>query len=81
MAFERLELGLLDDDELALRRLPALDDLVGGELTVVLRAPALLLDRRQALAVEQAERDVRLAGGGLRRRREADGDADEPEGQ
>ena len=78
---ERLELGVLDDDELTLRCLPALDDLVGCQLAVVLGAPALLLDRRQALAVEQPERNVRLARGGLRRRREADGDADEPEGQ
>ena len=66
---------------LALRDLPALDDLVGGELAVVHRAPALLLDRRQALAVQQPEGDVRLARSRLRRRREPDGDAHETEAQ
>ena len=81
MPLQRLELGVLDDDVLALRRLPALDDLVGPDLAVVLRAPALLLDRCQAFAVQEPERDVRLAGCGLRRRSESDGDADEPEGE
>ena len=81
MALERLELGLLDDDELSLRHLPALDELVGRHLDVVLRAPALLLDRGHALAVEQPERDVRLPRGRLRRRSEPDGDAHEPEAQ
>ena len=58
-----------------------LHDLVRADLAVVLRAPALLLDRRQALPVQQPERDVRLPGSRLRRRRETDGDADEPEAQ
>ena len=81
MPLERLELRLLDHDELALRHLPALDELVGRHLDVVLRAPALLLDRGHALAVEQPERDVRLPRGGLRRRSEPDGDAHEAEAQ
>ena len=75
VALERLELGLLDDDELALRDLPALDELVVRDLAVVLGAPALLLDRGQALAVQQPERDVRLPRGRLGRGREPDGDA------
>ena len=54
-------------------------DLVGRDLDVVDRAPALLLDRRQALAVQQLELDVRLARRRRRRRREPDGDVDEAE--
>src|SRR5665213_1527225 len=42
-------------------------------------APALLLDRRPTLAMQQPEGDVRLAGSRLRRRRQADGDVDKPE--
>ena len=60
LPLDRLELLVLDDHELALRDLPALHELVRADLAVVLGAPALLLDRRQALAVEQAEGDVRL---------------------
>src|SRR4029079_17264386 len=71
-ALERLELGVLDDDELPLRELPPLDELVCRRLWVVCGAPALSLDRREVLAVQEAERDVRLAGGRLRRRREPD---------
>ena len=55
---DRLEVGVLDDDELALRDLPALDDLVRPDLAIVRRAPALLPDRRPALAVELPERHV-----------------------
>src|SRR5439155_592736 len=66
-----LEVGVLDEDELALRYLPALDDLVVRDLAVVLGAPALVLDRRPALAVQHPERHVRLPGSrsrGARRR-------------
>src|SRR5204863_429590 len=56
----------------------AVDDLA-RELELVRRAPALLLDRRLALAMEQPERDVRLPCGRLRRRSESDGDVDQPE--
>ena len=80
-ALDRLEVGVLDDDELALRDLEPADDLVLRDLAVVGRAPALLLDRRRALAVEEPERDVRLPRGGLRRRGEADGDRDETEAE
>ncbi len=81
VALERLELRLLDDDVLAFGHLPALHELVGTDLTIVRGAPALLLDRRQAFAVQQPERDVRLAGSRLGRRGKPDGDADEPEAQ
>ena len=58
-AVERLELLVLDEHELALRDLPALDDLVGPDVALVHRAAPLLLDRRAALAVQHPERDVR----------------------
>ena len=64
-ALDRLEILVLDDHELALRDLPALDDLVGADLALVHRAPALLLDRRPALAVQRAgttTSDCRAAG-------------------
>ena len=67
---------VLDDHELALRELPALDELVRLDVALVLRAPALLLDRRAALAVQRPERDV-LA---LLRDGEPDRDRDEAEG-
>ena len=79
MPVERLQLGFLDDDELALGHLPALDELVRRHFPVVLRAPALLFDRREALPVEEAERDVRLPRSRLRRGGEPDGDAYETE--
>ena len=79
VAIDRLEIGVLHDHELALRHLPAADDLVGPDVLLVERAPALLLDRRLALSMKKAERDVRLPGRRLRRRRQADGDADQPE--
>ena len=71
----RLEVGLLDDHELALRDLPALDELLGLDVALVERAPALVLDRRAALAMERAEGDV----GALGRDRQPDRDADETE--
>ena len=67
------EIGLLDEDVLALRELPALDELVGLDVALVNRAPALLLDRRAALAVERAERHVLPLG----RESEANGDVDQ----
>ena len=70
-----LEIGLLDEDVLALRELPALDELVGLDVALVHRAPALLLDRRAALPMQGAERDVLPLG----REREPDGDVDEAE--
>src|SRR5256886_10006667 len=72
---DRLEVGLLDEHELALRDLPALDELVGLDVALVERAPTLLLDRRAALAVQGAEGDV----GPLGRQSEPDGDVDESE--
>ena len=44
-----------------------------------MRAPALLPDRGQALAVQRAERDVRLPRSRFGRRREADRDIDQSE--
>ena len=76
---DRLELGVLDGDELALRDLPAADELVGADVALVHRAPALLLDRRPALAVQHAERDVRLPGRGFGGRREPHRDVHEAE--
>ena len=58
-----------------------LDGFVVSHLAVVLGTPALLLDRRKALAVQQAERDVRLPRGRLRGGRGADEDAHEAEAQ
>src|SRR5436190_11093147 len=76
---DRLEVGVLDDHEFALRDLPALHDLVRADLAVVRGAPALLADRRPTLAMKRAEADVRLLR--LRRRREsqANGDVDQAE--
>src|SRR5262249_8821390 len=68
-----------DDHELPLGHLPPLDELVRLDVALVHRAPALLLDRRPALAVEQPERHVGLTGSRLRRRREADRNVHEPE--
>ena len=59
--------------------LPAPDDLVRPDLAVVRGAPALLLDRRQALAVELAEADVALARRGLRGQGQSHRDADQAE--
>ena len=78
-ALERLELVVLDRDELALHDLPAAHELVRPDLDVVDRAPALLLDRRQTLAMQHPELHVGLPSGRRRRRREPDGDADESE--
>ena len=70
-----LEVGLLDEDELALRELPALDELVGLHVPLVERAPALLLDRCPALAVERPEGHVLP----LLRHGEPDRDVDQAE--
>ena len=69
----RLEIGLLDDHELALGDLPTLDELVRLDVTLVERAVALLLDRRPTLPVERPERDVRSLGG----ERQPDRDVDQ----
>ena len=69
------EVGLLDEHVLALRELPALDELVGLDVALVNGAPALLLDRRAALAMERAEGHVLPLG----RESEANGDVDEAE--
>src|SRR4051812_41011093 len=76
---DRLEVGVLDLEELTLRHFPPANELVGLDVALVHGAPPLLLDRRAALAVKHPERDIRLAGSRLRRRREADGDVDETE--
>jgi hypothetical protein len=78
---ERLEVGILDDEELAFRHLEPAHDLVLRHLAVVRRAPALLLDRRLALAVQQSEGDVGLTCGRLRRGSEPDGNRDEAEAE
>ena len=70
-----LEIGLLDEDVLALGELPALDELVGLDVALVHGAPPLLLDRRAALAMERAERDVLPLG----RQGEPNRDVDEAE--
>src|SRR5206468_11166949 len=72
---ERLDLRLLHDHVLALRDLPPLRELVRLDLALVMRAPALLLDRRAALAMERAEGDVVPLG----RQGEPDRDVDEAE--
>jgi hypothetical protein len=69
------EVGLLDHDELALRHLPALDELVRLDLALVEGAPPLLLDRRAALPVQRSEGDVAPLGG----ERQPDRDVDQPE--
>jgi hypothetical protein len=76
-ALERdpLEIALLHEDVLTLGELPALDQLLGRHLPIVRRAPALLLDRRPALAVQRPERDVGPLGGN----RQPDRDVDEAE--
>src|SRR5262249_62282690 len=51
-ALDRLELLALDDDELAFRDLPAAHELVLRHFTIVFRAPPLLLDRGQVLAMQ-----------------------------
>ena len=79
-ARERLEVGVLDDEELALRHLEPADDLVLGDFAVVRGAPALLPDRRPALAMERAEADVRLLRLRSRREGQADRDVDQAEG-
>src|SRR5207244_3576609 len=71
--------GVLDDHELALRHLPALDDLVRTDLALVRRAPALLADRRPALTVERPEADVGLLRLRRRRQSQADGNVDQAE--
>src|SRR5207244_12065252 len=76
---DRLEGSVLDDDELALGDLPALDDLVRPDLALVGGAPALLPDRGLALPVERSEADVRLFRLRGRREGQANGDADEAE--
>ena len=76
---DRLEVGVLDDHELALCDLPAANELVRLDVALVHGAEALLLDRRRAFAVQHSERDVRLAGGRFRRGGEPDRDIDEAE--
>src|SRR5207253_3157336 len=61
---DRLEIGVLDYQELALAHLPALDELVRLDVALVHRAPALLLDRRAAFTVQHPERDIRLPRSG-----------------
>ena len=55
--------------------------LVVVDLAVVLRAPALLPDGLQALAVQHPERHVRLPRGRLGRGREPDGDVHQSEAE
>ena len=62
---------LTDDHELALRHLPAARS--RPEPLAVVRTPALLLDRRLALAVQEPERHVGLARSRLRRGRKPHG--------
>src|SRR5207244_8396031 len=69
------EVGLLDEDVLTLRELPTLDELVGLDVALVHRAPALLLDRCAAFAMKRAKRDVLPLG----RESKPDGDVDEAE--
>ena len=76
-----LEIRVLDHDELALRDLPALHDLVRPDFAVVHRAPALLADRRPALAMELPERDVGRPRLRRRRERKPDGDVDQAEAE
>src|SRR5579884_3199516 len=63
LAGDRLEVGVLDGHVLSFRELPASDELLGADLALVHGAPPLLLDRRAALAVQRAERDVLPLGG------------------
>ncbi len=79
MLLDRLELAVLDDTNWPFATSQPLTISSGRDLAVVDGAPALLLDRRQALAVQQAERDVRLPRSRRRRGREPDGDVDEAE--
>ena len=79
MLLDRFEVGVLNDDELALRDLPALDDLVGADFTLVGGAPALLSDRGLALPMERPEADVGLLRLGRRRQGQANRDVDQSE--
>ncbi|MFT3917466.1 MAG: hypothetical protein QM704_26290 [Anaeromyxobacteraceae bacterium] len=74
---ERLQLLAREGDVAVLRELVALHHLVAFDLLAVLRARVVLLQARAVLRVEQVEGDGRR---GLRRRVEAHGDRDEPEG-
>src|SRR4029079_13880182 len=76
---DAIEIRVFDHHELAFRDLPALHELVALDLTVVRRAPALLLDRRQALAVQRAERHVGLPRRRLRCQGHPDGNVDQAE--
>ena len=55
---DRLEVGVFDHHELALRDLPAAHELIRLDIALVHRAPALLLDRGATFTVQHPERDV-----------------------
>src|SRR5581483_10349707 len=79
VTLDRLQVRVLDDDELTLSDLPPLDDLLGGHLALVHGTPAAVLDRRMTFAVQLPECDVGGTSRRLRRGREADGDRDQAE--
>ena len=69
---DRLELEIGDDHLIAVVQLVAVGDLLAGDLDLLLRTPALHLDRRAVLLMELAEMEVEIAGGGHHRDRHVD---------
>ncbi len=81
LSLDRLQIGVLDDQELPFRDLVPADDLLLRHLAVVHRAPPLLLDGSSALSMEESEGHIRLPGSRFRRGREPDGDRYEAEAE
>ena len=54
----RLKVRLLDNDKLPFGELPVFDELIAFEILLVAWSVPLLLDRRQRLAVKNAESDA-----------------------
>ena len=75
-AGRRLDLVLVEDDVLARGDLVALHDLLVGDLLVLLRAEAPVLDARPVLEVDLVE----VNGLGLGRRVQLHGDVHDPDG-
>ena len=75
MERNRFEVRFLNEDELALCELPAIDQLVGAHLALMGRAVALLFYRRATFAMQHSKAYVLT----LLRDSKPDGDGDETE--